>query len=327
MAYAIIATAQQNNRNVRRVVDTNSFPSTVPITTEPAASGQQGIVYANNGEYPSLIKVVPYASISTASTPGVRLIGWNSYRYAATNLCPGSESFATSGLSPNWVDASLTRNSQNVEGPTGTGNAMQITASGANGTLTQNLAQTSGDHVFSIYIRRVSGSGNIQITTNNFTASTTVTITTSWQRFEVSASSTTAHVGVRIVTSGDSIEVWGAQAQTGLTATDYIRTDTAATSGPASLWTPTLLAELTPAYNSTSGSIPHAQLDGARHFLFSALTVGGGVPTVNLYSPGTSAAAGTPPAHAIVDCVGSQIVTAQFKAGTSCNMGVLWYTI
>ena len=62
-------------------------------------------------------------------------------------------------------------------------------------------------------------------------------------------------------------------------------------------------------------------------FINSSVTAATGVPTVNLYSPGTAAAAGTPPAHAIVDCVGSQIVTAQFKAGTSCSMGALWYTI
>lgn len=96
------------------------------------------------------------------------------------------------------------------------------------------------------------------------------------------------------------------------------------------LWVPTLLADLTLAYNATSGNIPSfANFDGTANTarFFSSITVATGVPTVNIYTPGTGALSTSPPAHAIVDTVGSQILTLQFKSGTAGTMGAFWYTI
>ena len=94
-----------------------------------------------------------------------------------------------------------------------------------------------------------------------------------------------------------------------------------------SLWVPTLLADVTPAYNATGGSIPAEDIDGTEMHFFSNLTVATGVPTVNLYVPGTGAAAGTPPAHFLVDTVGCEMVMLQFKSSGTSDMGALWYTI
>jgi len=91
------------------------------------------------------------------------------------------------------------------------------------------------------------------------------------------------------------------------------------------LWVPTLLADVTPVYNSSN--IPSVAIDGTTSYFFSNLTVGGGVPTVNLYTPGTSAGSGTPPAHFVVDTIGSEIVMFQFKSSGSSGMGAFWYTI
>jgi hypothetical protein len=96
------------------------------------------------------------------------------------------------------------------------------------------------------------------------------------------------------------------------------------------LWVPTLLADVTLAYNATTGNIPSfANFDGTASTIrfFSSVTVAGGVPTVNLYSPGTGAASTSPPAHFLIDPVGSQYVTIQFKSGTAGTMGAFWYTI
>lgn len=104
---------------------------------------------------------------------------------------------------------------------------------------------------------------------------------------------------------------------------------TAGASAGTNIWVPTLLADLTLAYNATSGSIPSVDIDGSGvvRYFFSSITVATGVPTVNLYSPGTAAAAGTPPAHAIIDTVGAQLVTVQVKNNSTHTMGALWYTI
>ena len=146
----------------------------------------------------------------------------------ATNLVNWSQSFATSGgTNNNWADTNITRNSTNNASPDGSNNALRVTSSAANGTVISTAAVTSGsstDRVFSVWLRRVSGSGNIQLTMNNGTTWSTVTISSTWARYSVSSSSTSARVGIRIVTSGDQIEAWGAQLEVGLEATSYIPT-------------------------------------------------------------------------------------------------------
>ncbi len=79
------------------------------------------------------------------------------------------------------------------------------------------------------------------------------------------------------------------------------------------LYVPNLLAELTPAYSS---NIPSVSVNGTTQYFFHGMTVASGVPTVNVYSPGTGAAAGTPAAHAVIDIIGHRYVTLHFKSST-----------
>jgi hypothetical protein len=93
------------------------------------------------------------------------------------------------------------------------------------------------------------------------------------------------------------------------------------------LYVPTLLAELTMSYSTATASV---SVDGANRFFFHNITASSGVPTVNLYSPGTASAANNvPPAFALIDVVGSQFVTLQFKSSTTSSniCGALWCAI
>ena len=92
----------------------------------------------------------------------------------------------------------------------------------------------------------------------------------------------------------------------------------------STLYVPTLLADLTLAYSTATSA---ATIDGNSRFFFHSITAASGVPTVNLYSPGTAAAASsTPPAFAVIDTIGSQFVTIQFKSSTTSSniCGALW---
>lgn len=82
------------------------------------------------------------------------------------------------------------------------------------------------------------------------------------------------------------------------------------------MYVPNLLAELTPAYNATSGNIPFVSINGTTQYFFHGLTAAAGVPTVNLYSPGTAAIDDTPPAHAVIDTIGHRYITLQFKSSS-----------
>lgn len=100
----------------------------------------------------------------------------------------------------------------------------------------------------------------------------------------------------------------------------YLQTD------GTKVYVPTVLADVTLGY--TSGTVASLSIDSVTTYFFSSATIGSGVPTVNAYSPATAATTNVQPASVIVDAVGSQLVTLQFKAtGTTPKMGAFWATI
>jgi hypothetical protein len=89
------------------------------------------------------------------------------------------------------------------------------------------------------------------------------------------------------------------------------------------VYIPTLLADCVCSYNATSGSIPSLSVNSTTQHFFHAISVGAGVPTVNVYSPGTAAAAGTPPASVVIDTIGMQYITIQVESSTG-TMGCFY---
>jgi hypothetical protein len=333
---AFLSTPQPNYGKLEMAsnVTANSYDAASPTYTAPSSTGQTLLVYSPSTEEPNLLKLTPYSALNNAGSPMVRVVGWHSYPSSVTNLVAFSQTFATSGATgtnTNWVDTNITRGGTLVTDPLGGTTALQITASAANGSITNAVASPalqSGNRAFSIFMRRVSGTGNIQVTMDGSTWNTQA-ITSSWVRYTFNATSVTS-IGVRIATATtDTIEIWGAQVEAGTAATTYAVTTTSSSTISQTLYVPNVLAELTLAYNGTAGSIPQADFDGARRFFFSSVAASSGVPTVNTYSPGTAAAAGTGPAFAMIDTVGSQFVTIQFKSSTTTNniCGAFWSVI
>jgi hypothetical protein len=142
-----------------------------------------------------------------------------------TNLLNWSESFATSGgTNNNWASPNMTRGSGQADPANGT-TAIRFTAIAPNATLISSAAiGSSAARTFSVWLRRVgAGTGDIQYTQNNGTNWNTQPITSTWTRY--SFTHTADHrVGIRIVTSGNSIEIWGAQLEAGTGASSYIPT-------------------------------------------------------------------------------------------------------
>jgi hypothetical protein len=122
--------------------------------------------------------------------------------------------------------------------PDATSTATEFTATAANAVLTQGYTAIAGSYTFSVFLRRVTGTGDIQIAADNGTWTTKV-ITSTWARYDVTqtvaAGSKTA--GVRVVTNTDVIEVWGAQLEQRSSVTAY----TATTTQPITNYIPVLL--------------------------------------------------------------------------------------
>ena len=91
------------------------------------------------------------------------------------------------------------------------------------------------------------------------------------------------------------------------------------TNGTA-FYVPTVLADL--ALGLTTGTVSTETVNDVAQYPFSTVTVGSGVPTVNLYSPGAS---NVEPCAAVIDCIVMQFIQLQFKATASVStpkMGV-----
>jgi hypothetical protein len=89
---------------------------------------------------------------------------------------------------------------------------------------------------------------------------------------------------------------------------------------------PTILGEFVLTY--TSGTVPTGDIDPAGTlYLFSGITHVAGTPAPNRYSPATTLASDTALASVMVDVIGSQYVTLDFKSSGSAKMGAFWCTI
>jgi len=145
--------------------------------------------------------------------------------FVQTNLLTYSEDFTVAG----WAKTTITPVANSTTAPNGYATADTLPAAGANSTALQTYTAANVAYTFSVWLKRKTGTGNIDITVDG-TTYVTKTIITDWVRYDTtltpSAGSKTA--GIRIATNGDEVYAWGAQLVQGSTAGDYRRTDAAA---------------------------------------------------------------------------------------------------
>jgi hypothetical protein len=163
-------------------------------------------ILGSAGLYVSVANNVPAFEFNTDGTYR-GLLG----EFGATNLALNSRNLTTAS----WTATNVTT-AQTATGADGVVNsATTLTASDANGTVLQAITSASAERVFSAVVRRRTGTGVVEITQDNGSTWTAITLTTSFQRVQTpSQSLTNPTVGFRIVTSGDAIDVDFTQAET-----------------------------------------------------------------------------------------------------------------
>jgi len=150
---------------------------------------------------------------------------------SAQNLALRSRDLSVSGT---WAASGITavRNAVGADGAAS--GATTLTSTAASATITQNISHASQSRIFSAYMRRVSGTGQIQLTTNGGTNWQTVTLTSAFAPFNSGAQTVASgQVGIRMIASGDVIEVDFTQAEVGPVPTSPIPTTAAAVSRAA----------------------------------------------------------------------------------------------
>jgi len=138
-------------------------------------------------------------------------------------------------------------------GPDGVANsASRLTASAGNGTCLQSVTSASATRAYSVWLKRITGTGNIQLTVDNGTTWTTKTITTDWTRVDISQAAVTNPIfGIRIVTNADAIDVWCNQLESAAFPSSSIPTTTVSVARAADACSRTLGAE----FSATAGTV------------------------------------------------------------------------
>jgi len=158
---------------------------------------------------------------------------------AATNLLAHTEKLNGAQVSTEQVWAisySATGFTGNATGPDGVANsATEIAPIAGSGTCIASVAMSStAERNFSFYARRNSGSATLEVTLNNGSTYQAVTLTDSWQRFEIAYTSAAQRVGFRIPTNTVH-QFWGCQLEAGRIPTSYIKNVSAAAGATRSI--------------------------------------------------------------------------------------------
>ena len=127
---------------------------------------------------------------------------------------PTSENIAL--WSSDWTNAVYSATNitplKDATGPDGVANsASTLTATANNGVISQAITVASGERTTSVWMRRKTGTGTVELTDNGFTNTTDVTAdlsSTYWRQVgELTRTQANPVVGVRLGTSGDEVEV------------------------------------------------------------------------------------------------------------------------
>ena len=183
-------------------------------------------VSTNFSEFDNVsVKELP-GNHATQSTAGSRPMYGIEPKGGRRNLLTFSEDLTTVG---GWSLTSATSVGGATDPDAGaTAFTLTATANNANILRASNANTIGIQYVNSFYVRRVSGSGAVSIYRDTG-AEVALTLTSSWVRYQTTwtATGVNGYIGIKLAVSGDVVQIWHPQQETGSTATNYQRVTTA----------------------------------------------------------------------------------------------------
>jgi hypothetical protein len=126
-----------------------------------------------------------------------------------------------------WSRQSITaaKDQTGIDGVTNA--ASSLTSTADNGTCIQTITLASGSRSGSVFLKRITGTGNVQVSLDGSTWSTVDLSDTEWRRIVLSGTVTNPTVGIRLLVSGDAVAMDYGQVEDGAFPTSPILTTTA----------------------------------------------------------------------------------------------------
>ena len=129
----------------------------------------------------------------------------------------------TESLTTGWTNSNTTDAIVSEVNPVGLTGAVDVAATAGNGTLLSSLSLLASPYTFSVWLKRKTGSGTVEITVDG-TTYVAAAVTGTWTRFSTTLTPTagTKTPGIRLVTSGDAVYAWGAQLSDSASLDSYV---------------------------------------------------------------------------------------------------------
>jgi hypothetical protein len=129
----------------------------------------------------------------------------------------------TESLTTGWTNSNTTDAIASEVNPVGLTGAVDVAATAGNGTLLGSVSLLASPYTFSVYLKRKTGGGTVEITVDG-TTYVTAAVTGTWTRFSTTLTPTagTKTPGIRLVTSGDAVYAWGAQLSDSASLDTYV---------------------------------------------------------------------------------------------------------